>query len=501
MFARVLLAGLFHETHTFLTAKTTLADCNIVRGDEMLELAGNGSPLAGFLEVAHAEGWQVQPTIDLRATPSGMVEDAVFDYFWREFSRRAAVCLREGVDAIFLVLHGAMASESHPDIEGELLARLRQLPGAEELPVFGVLDLHANLSPRMAAHADCLVAYRQNPHTDAHATAVRAAHLLAGCLASGCRPRSMLRRLPIVWAPPGTGTGRDPMASLVRAAIQAEELDSTVWAVSIAAGFSFADTPDTGVSVLVSGTADRNRLEECAERIAHRAWELRELGQVTYPDVDTVLSRILPVTDGPVLLVEPSDNIGGGAPGDGTGILRALLRHDVPDALVVIDDAAAVQHLHAVPPGGTLTLPLGGRGSSLDPGPVTLEVTLVSRTDGNFDLEDIHSHLASMSGRHIAMGDCAVVRHRGITVLLTSRKTPPFDLGQLRSQGIEPTRMKVIGVKAAVAHQRAYDPIARASHFVETPGPCSSRLETFCYRHLTRPVFPLDPLASFDSRL
>ena len=71
---------------------------------------------------------------------------------------------------------------------------------------------------------------------------------------------------------------------------------------------------------------------------------------------------------------------------------------------------------------------------------------------------------------------------------------------QLRSQGIDPTRMKVIGVKAAVAHQRAYNPIARASHFVETPGPCSSRLETFTFRHLARPVFPLDARTTIDSR-
>ncbi len=60
--------------------------------------------------------------------------------------------------------------------------------------------------------------------------------------------------------------------------------------------------------------------------------------------------------------------------------------------------------------------------------------------------------------------------------------------------------MKIIGVKAAVAHQRAYDPITRASYFVETPGPCSSRLENFSYRLLTRPVFPLDPAVTCDSR-
>ncbi len=77
---------------------------------------------------------------------------------------------------------------------------------------------------------------------------------------------------------------------------------------------------------------------------------------------------------------------------------------------------------------------------------------------------------------------------------LSSRKTPPFDLGQLRSQGIVPEKLFAIGVKAAVAHRRAYDPIAQGSYTVATPGPCSSVLGTFPYRRLRRPVFPLDPI-------
>ena len=50
-----------------------------------------------------------------------------------------------------------------------------------------------------------------------------------------------------------------------------------------------------------------------------------------------------------------------------------------------------------------------------------------------------------MSGVRIEMGPCAVVRHGGVTILLTAKKTPPFDLGQLRSQGIEPESLSVIG--------------------------------------------------------
>jgi microcystin degradation protein MlrC len=98
-----------------------------------------------------------------------------------------------------------------------------------------------------------------------------------------------------------------------------------------------------------------------------------------------------------------------------------------------------------------------------------------------------------MSGVRIDMGPCAVVRHGGVTILLTSKKTPPFDLGQLRSQGIEPEALQVIGVKAAVAHRRAYDGITKASFTVATPGPCSSELGHFPYRHVRRPIFPLDP--------
>jgi microcystin degradation protein MlrC len=145
-----------------------------------------------------------------------------------------------------------------------------------------------------------------------------------------------------------------------------------------------------------------------------------------------------------------------------------------------------------VPVGGSATVAIGGRGSPLDAGPLPLEVTVVSRSDGGFDLEDPNSHLASMSGRHYEMGPCAVVRHRGLTLLLTSRKTPPFDLGQFRSQGIEPTAFRLIGVKAAVAHRRAYDPIAKASYYVDTPGPCSSDLSRFPFKKLLHPVYPLD---------
>lgn len=79
----------------------------------------------------------------------------------------------------------------------------------------------------------------------------------------------------------------------------------------------------------------------------------------------------------------------------------------------------------------------------------------------------------------------------GVTVLLTSRRTPPFDLGQWRSQGIDPEELFAIGVKAAVEYRPAYDPIARASYKIDLPGPCAENLGRLPFGRVSRPIYPL----------
>lgn len=493
MSKRILFGGIFHETHTFLDEVTTLADFSIRLGDEVHQARGDASVVDGFLKVAEEERWTVLPTLDIRATPSGIVDDKVLDFFWQELEQRARNFLKQGpVDGIYMVLHGAMACQSWPDVEGELLKRIRAIPGLEKLPLFGVFDLHANFSPLMAARANGLSAYRENPHTDGHESAIRAARHLARSFREKSVPQMYWQSAGILWTPPGTGTANSPMKDLESLARQFEQEDPSIWEVNIVAGFSFADTPDTGVSFQVTTTGPESRAKAILQALKDKAWELRKLGLCQDPQVDEVLERILPIQQGPVVLVEPSDNIGGGAPGDGTGILRSFLKFNVENAGVIINDAQAVAALNQINIGDSLTLQIGGRGSALDEGPVELEVKLVSRSDGNFKLEDRQSHLATMCGENIRMGNCAVVQHKGITILLTTLKTAPFDLGQWRSQGIHPENFSLIAVKAAVAHRRAYDPIAKQQIWVDTPGPCGNRVDRFPFKLLKRPIFPLD---------
>ena len=88
-----------------------------------------------------------------------------------------------------------------------------------------------------------------------------------------------------------------------------------------------------------------------------------------------------------------------------------------------------------------------------------------------------------MEGDYCDMGPCAVARHGGLTLLLTSIRIAPFDLGQRHSQVGAVEKLNVVVVKAAVAHRAAYDPITARSLTADTTGLCSSNLKRLPYQH------------------
>lgn len=489
---RILLAGLFHETHTFVDEITTIAEYDIRRGAEIVARRGDGSTIDGFLSVAEREGWEVVPVADYSALPSGTTDHAVFEQFSGELLAGLSAALADGgLAGIWLGLHGAMVTTDCIDPEGELLRRVRSVPGAENLPLFGVFDLHATFTKLMAAGANGLVGYRENPHIDAYDSAVRAAELLARSLKERVRPKMVARNVAVIWPPTGTGTADRPMRDLEILARHIENDNPNIWGVNVVAGYSFSDVPDAGVAFSVTTIGSENDANVALDRLEHLALALKELGLPKEWELDAALAEVKRDPAGPNIIVEPSDNIGGGAPGDGTAVLRGFIRHGLTNAAVAIADPAAVAALDGAAPGEVRRLSIGGKGSRLDEGPVELDVSFISRSDGEFTLEDRNSHLAAMQGVHFSMGPSAVVEYRGIKILLSSRKTPPFDLAQFRSQGINPEELSVIGVKAAVAHRRAYDPIARRSFTVTTPGPCTSDLRSLPYKRLRSPAFPV----------
>jgi microcystin degradation protein MlrC len=452
----------------------------------------DASPLAGALEVARDKGWEVLPVVDMRAMPGATASDEVVGIFWEAFRTAAEEEKGHGIDGVFLILHGAMVSESLLDVEGEILGRVRGIEHLSAAPVCGVLDLHANFTEAMAACSECLVSYKENPHTDAKEAAKDAALSLDRLMKSGEKPITVWEHPPLLWPPSGTGTDEDPMQTLERRARELEAEDTDIVAANVFAGFAFADVPEAGVSFSVVSLGDSEKARTVSKELASLAWSLKEEGDHPSMKLEEAMARLREHREGPVLIVEPSDNIGGGAPGDSTHLLRAFIEHEVDNAGVVINDPQVVRSLRDVAIGEHREVLIGAKSGPGGGEPLPLDVEVISKSAGRFQLEDRQSHLASVLGLSVDMGRCVLVRHGGVTILLTSRGTPPFDLGQWRSQGVNPESLFVIGIKAAVAHRRAYDPIAKASYTVDSPGPCAENLRRLPYQRVKRPVYPLD---------
>jgi len=486
----VLFAGLYHETHTFLSVPTTLADFKAMAfnlGEDAIgRNLGNGSPSDGFLTTAREKGWRIIPTIQMAAMPGGPVMDeaiaAFDDVFFNVLEREV-----ENIDGIFLVLHGAMVSESCDDVEGVLLKRIAEVleRRGRDIPVVGVLDLHANVSRDMVDFSTLLCAYRENPHTDARQTAVRATELFSR-LMEGTRVRQVHRPTPYVLPPTGVGSMNDPMKSVLAAARRIEAEDPEILCINVMAGYAYSDIPDCGFSLNCSTTGSA---EQARGYLDELVGVLERHLAAGYPKENTLVEALakadaLPPGSGPVLLIEPADNIGGGTPGDATDLLGPLLATGRKGVVAVINDPESVRQCAAAGIGAQVSLRIGGKTDEHHGQPVAFSGTVRNLTDGRFELELKNSHLASMIGTSADMGPSAVVENDQATILLTTMKTPPMDLGQVHSQDVRPEEAQYVVVKAAVSHKDAYDPIARASFYVDTAGLCTSNLNRLPYRKL-----------------
>lgn len=499
---RVLLAGLFHETHSFLSERTTMADFEkyiVVEGTELIERSrGNGSPTDGVLSVADQEGWTVVPSIHMAAAPSGLVRDEVIERFNRRFFADLGSNV-EQLDGICLVLHGAMVSENLDDVEGALLKQLREAlvaAGRGDLPVVAVLDLHANVSQDMIDNATVLTAYRENPHSDARETAVRAARMLADRMRDPRPVHQLHRATPYVLPPTGVGSASAPMRQVLDRARAIEAADSDIIGINVMAGYAYADIPDCGFSLNLATTGGVARGEAYLKELQAILEAHLAEGYPHEDPLDVVLSRIdaLPAGDGPVLLVEAADNIGGGSPGDATDILGPLLATGRKGIVAAINDPEAAAACQEAGQGARIRLAIGAKTDEHHGKPVEIDGTVRHLSDGRFDLENPKSHLASMQGTRIDMGPSAVIETDQATILLTTRKTAPMDLGHLHSQGVRPEDATYVIVKAAVSHRAAYDPIARASFNVDSAGLCTSNLTRLPYRKVTGKRITLDAL-------
>src|SRR5262245_19318252 len=185
----IAVAGLMHESNTFnplRTDRAAFAAQGLAYGADLArEWRQAHHEVGGFLESAEALGFEAVPLVMAWATPAGPVTDDAFDELVEAIVEGLK---REKPDGLLLALHGAMVTESHPDADVAVPARLRAAVG-RDFPLAVTFDLHGNLTPRLAEVCHLAVAYRTNPHVDQRERGRQAARLLVRWLKGEIRPR------------------------------------------------------------------------------------------------------------------------------------------------------------------------------------------------------------------------------------------------------------------------------------------------------------------------
>jgi microcystin degradation protein MlrC len=203
-----------------------------------------------------------------------------------------------------------------------------------------------------------------------------------------------------------------------------------------------------------------------------------------YLDIDAAITAGLACKDGPVVLAEPADNAGGGAPSDNTSILRALVARDVPDAGIgPVWDPVAVRLAFDAGVGASLALRLGGKTGPASGQPFDAEVTVLGLAREAWQ---------SFGPTKVPVGDCAAVRIGGVDVVLISNRTQALGLELFRNVGIEPTRKRLLVVKSTNHFMAAFGPIATKVLYVDSDAPLARDYRRVPYRRIQRPIWPLD---------
>jgi microcystin degradation protein MlrC len=388
----------------------------------------------------------------------------------------------------FWSLHGALVAEGEAHADAALVIRLRAAVGADVL-LAATFDIHANLSPALFAAADLLIGYDTYPHTDMAARGREAAAGLAGILASGRRPAKAFRKLPLLTVPQVQATAETPMREVI-AELHALEAMPDVLTASVAVGFPYADVPQQGVAVVAYGE-QQAAVEAAAERLAAALWVRRHAFVPALVPADDAVRQALAGPPGPVVLVDVADNVGGGAPGDGTVILAALLAAGARDAVVVLWAPAAARACAALAPGARFRGTVGGSDHRHGP-PFELAATI--ERAGPVEYRRRSSY---MTGQQVRLGQVAVIQAGGVRVVLTEQRAMPFDADHLRVVGVRPEAQRILVCKSAIGWQAAFGEIATRHIFVDTPGICPSDLRRLAYRNGAAACFPLDPDATW----
>lgn len=472
---RIAIAGIAIESSTFSPAVTLEEAFHAKTGDDVFSLypfMATDSP------TRKRANWF--PALKGHALPGGIVTKETYE----SLVGKTLKMLKENApyDGLFFDIHGAMSVEGLDDPEGDLISRIREVVGYETL-ISTSMDLHGNVSWRLAQNSDLITCYRMAPHEDAMESKKRAVTNLLDRLENkqGKPAYKAWVGVPILLPGEMTSTRVEPGKSLYAkvAPVAAQEgvVDAAIWV-----GYAWADEPRNHAVVMVTGD-DRDKVIASAEDLANSFWEARGAFEFVAPTttLEESLKKAFANKKQPFIISDMGDNPTAGGAGDVTWTLRELLARPEFDSAngpsliyASIPGPEFVQQAVELGIGAKITAKAGAKVDDRFSPPIELSGTIEAINHG-----DVHAETE------------VVVKVGSVSVIVTKKRKPYHRENDFTNLGLDPRKTDILVVKIGYLVPELYN--MRGDWIMAlTPGGVDQDLERLGYKRIKRPMFPLD---------
>lgn len=472
---RIAIAGLAIESSTFSPAVTHEEAFHSRTGDDVFGIYPFFSKNSAIIKEAN---WF--PTLKGHALPGGIVTREAYE----SLVGKTLEMLKENLpyDGLFFDIHGAMSVVGLDDPEGDFIIRIREVVGKETI-ISTCMDLHGNVSWRLAENTDLITCYRMAPHEDAMESKKRAVVNLLDRIESGKGKPAYKAWIPVPILLPGEKTstriepGKSLYAKVAPAANQKGIIDAAIWI-----GYAWADEPRNQGVVMVTGD-DKEKVINEAEKLARSFWEVRDEFEFVAPvaSLDECLEKAISSQKRPFIISDMGDNPTAGGAGDVTWTLTEILkrpefqRKDGKSLIYAsIPGPELIKQAVEVGIGGKVSAPVGAMVDDRYAPPLQLSGTVeaIKRGDRHAETE-------------------VVVKTGSVYVIVTKKRKPYHYEVDFTDLGLKPRETDIVVVKIGYLVPELYN--MRADWLMAlTPGGVDQDLERLGYKRIKRPMFPLD---------
>ena len=472
---RIAIAGLAIESSTFSPALTHEDAFHAKVGDAIYSSYEFLSTDSVDYKRAH---WF--PVLIGRALPGGIVTREAYE----SLVNKIIDGLKKNLpyDGLFYDIHGAMSVVGVDDPEGDLIVRIRKVVGNKTV-ISTSMDLHGNVSWRLAQNSDLITCYRMAPHEDALRSDKRAVDNLLSRIESGKGkpPYKAYISVPILLPGEKTSTRVDPGKSLYAkvapAAARHGVVDAAIWI-----GYAWADEPRNHAVVMVTGD-DKESVTAAAENLASSFWKVRNEFEFIAPvaSLKESLDKAVASHKHPFMISDMGDNPTAGGAGDVTWTLKEILARPEfnsekgPSLIYAsIPGPEFVQKAIKAGVGGKVDEYAGAAIDSRYAPPVRLNGIIKSIEHG-----DQHAETE------------VVVQIGSVQVIVTKKRKPYHRESDFTRLGLNPRKTDIVVVKLGYLVPELYD--MRADWIMAlTPGGVDQNLERLPFKRIKRPMFPFD---------